>query len=491
MQEAKKRKSRTKCEKADADKRIKFVDSKGDNNDQPTLSVARIRQLSFNKLPTEIKIRVFSNLRPRDLIKSAQVNKQWRQLAYDESLWKKLCNAKARYVHWADGVLRRPDDIESWRNYFPIVRFQNEVKRLGTELLDHVFLTSDFQWQIVSFCLEKAHGLLLPHYKLVVGPEPAQNSSDGKPINEEEFTMAINILGVQHPLRSSFFGQIFGDFFTLLKDNNILWEGHLVTLKHNKDGCSMDSLVELIFSNRVKVENLDNPKMSTGEIAPVVESETREPAANQSAAHEVLGHTVHVRLPGRAQDEGEEDWIDVEIYRILLSPSYSIINQSLLGKILHRASVVEEHDRRLRLILTKKKFTSTDLETSTIRLVDSHDDPKPFEIPFQVIGSYSKEYCTWCWSWYNESYTPEQCSSITRLKNLSRQNVWPEANLFNTPVIDCESVFSFAIAHLVIGRLDNPNILVYPFTPLEDGPRIFLALNVPQSLFEDQSSCVQ
>lgn len=103
-----------------------------------------------------------------------------------------------------------------------------------------------------------------------------------------------------------------------------------------------------------------------------------------------------------------------------------------------------------------------------------------------MIGSYSMEYSTWCWSWYNESYTSEQCKVVSDIRDQSIALKWPEANLFNTPVIDCESTFAFAIAHLCVGRMEKNAVVVYPFMPSENenGPKLFLALELPKAVLE-------
>ncbi|KIC72558.1 hypothetical protein DB41_KI00020 [Neochlamydia sp. TUME1] len=46
--------------------------------------------LSFNHLPTELQVAIFSLLPEKDLGMAALVSKPWKQLAEDPFLWKKL-----------------------------------------------------------------------------------------------------------------------------------------------------------------------------------------------------------------------------------------------------------------------------------------------------------------------------------------------------------------------------------------------------------------
>lgn len=57
--------------------------------------------LSIESLPDEIMLKVFSNLNPQELCRSAQVSKRWNSLAMDGSLWTELYP-----VSWAKGQLR-------------------------------------------------------------------------------------------------------------------------------------------------------------------------------------------------------------------------------------------------------------------------------------------------------------------------------------------------------------------------------------------------
>src|SRR5205085_799807 len=54
-----------------------------------------------------------------------------------------------RFVPWPDGLVRRPGEVDSWKKFYPLVKFQNQLKRLGAELIDHVVLTSDYEWQVL------------------------------------------------------------------------------------------------------------------------------------------------------------------------------------------------------------------------------------------------------------------------------------------------------------------------------------------------------
>lgn len=47
-------------------------------------------ELSFDSLPTEVKLFVFDKLDLKSLLLCAQVNREWRELLRDPSLWKKV-----------------------------------------------------------------------------------------------------------------------------------------------------------------------------------------------------------------------------------------------------------------------------------------------------------------------------------------------------------------------------------------------------------------
>lgn len=45
------------------------------------------RQLSFFDLPSEMKVKIFSYLEPREIVRSSRVSKDWHQMCYDGQLW--------------------------------------------------------------------------------------------------------------------------------------------------------------------------------------------------------------------------------------------------------------------------------------------------------------------------------------------------------------------------------------------------------------------
>jgi F-box/leucine-rich repeat protein 5 len=66
-----------------------------DNEEQskPSLTVNQENITSnseFSKLPTELLLKIFSYLSPRDLCRCAQVCRQWSEVSWDGLLWQQL-----------------------------------------------------------------------------------------------------------------------------------------------------------------------------------------------------------------------------------------------------------------------------------------------------------------------------------------------------------------------------------------------------------------
>jgi len=317
-----------------------------------------------------------------------------------------------------------------------MIKVQNQIKYRGSEILDHVLLTSGLEWQSVTFCLQKRDDIL--HYSSnqhVVVPEPDEKMEEcsKEVLSAEEFDSALIVMGVQQQLRSSFLENAFNELYEFCKENGIPWEGHHLVVRHSGEETHMGAPVELILRNKSNSENI-------------------------------------------------EQWMDQEVYNIPMSPRFSLINADFLRRVLHCASNADYHAKKVNSLLAKKLHNSVNLEKCVVRLFDSDTDASPLLIPFQVIGSFSTQYSTWCWAWYNLSYMPTQYSEITRLRNKSEQEGWPERNLFCCPVVDCEAAFCFTISHLIVARMGNPNVFVYSIVPQDNGPRIFLALQDPEHL---------
>jgi hypothetical protein len=232
-------------------------------------------------------------------------------------------------------------------------------------------------------------------------------------------------LGIRLPFRASISEFVINELKMLMDDEGIIWDGSFLTFE--RKSTDMDALVDMVFSDK------DN----------------------------------------------------TEVYRITISSEYGIINQQLLEKIIMRELHLSLHDKHLRSLFSMNHAITTDLVASKMRFFNPISNVQEFEAPFQVIGSYCKKDSTWCWSWANDIYDENtHYKQITELQYESIVQNWPEKNLFHTSVLSCEHLFGFAIAHLVVQRMNKKNVLVYPFATGEpDFPAIYLALEVPEDIF--------
>ena len=68
------------------------------DEDEKCLKELRREPQGFEILPTEVMMKIFLYLNPRELCRSAQVSKRWNALAMDGSNWKVI-----RPVQWFRG----------------------------------------------------------------------------------------------------------------------------------------------------------------------------------------------------------------------------------------------------------------------------------------------------------------------------------------------------------------------------------------------------
>eukprot|EP01118_Nematostelium_gracile_P004757 TRINITY_DN1567_c0_g1_i4.p1 TRINITY_DN1567_c0_g1~~TRINITY_DN1567_c0_g1_i4.p1 ORF type:complete len:436 (+),score=74.73 TRINITY_DN1567_c0_g1_i4:128-1309(+) len=374
----------------------------------------------FVFLPNEIQAKIFSYLDFFELTLCMRVSKTWNRLIDVDSLWRRLCKKLAERYPF-DTVVK-PIEI-TWRAYYPILSVENQIRAVASELLDIVLLTCDLQWTQIIFRLDSnaPEGHRWPHLTIM---SEAMKDGDPKKMTTEDMQKCLAVLGIHLPYRASLVKDIMYEIQMILESLSYVWDGTSIMLKRNTN--RMDELVEISFTNN---------------------------------------------------DE-------TEIYQIVISPSFGIINQPFLERIIERASTLKRHDRLLKALLSITPTIYTDLKNGYMRFVK--DDPALcFQIAFDVIGSFSKLHSTWCWSWANDSYSLSHHATVRKVRDQSRQEHWPEQNLFNTSIINCESLFAFSIAHMCAFRMKEECVLVYPLGSSDPNfPRVFLALKIPSDIHE-------
>eukprot|EP00128_Syssomonas_multiformis_P005731 Colp12_sorted_trinity150504_noHs@20232 len=77
------------------------------------------RKLEFADLPDELKIKVFTWLKLKDVIVASQVSKSWRALAHDNVVWSNLYfRFFKKFRHRDDGpILWREQFIKTYRRH--------------------------------------------------------------------------------------------------------------------------------------------------------------------------------------------------------------------------------------------------------------------------------------------------------------------------------------------------------------------------------------
>ena len=55
---------------------------------------------SISDLPEEILVNIFKGLSPKDLVRSAQVCRLWKRLAFSPRLWRQICPAQWCRGEW-------------------------------------------------------------------------------------------------------------------------------------------------------------------------------------------------------------------------------------------------------------------------------------------------------------------------------------------------------------------------------------------------------
>jgi hypothetical protein len=84
----------------------------------------------FSYLSDEIILTIFTNFNFEDLVRVCRVNRKWKALAEDESLWQLLCkrdglNEKIKYT-----VLELPhSDTDTWKHSYQLMKMGYRLER--------------------------------------------------------------------------------------------------------------------------------------------------------------------------------------------------------------------------------------------------------------------------------------------------------------------------------------------------------------------------